>query len=152
PLRPAPGPPSGHSGLTLFRRDLGRAGRRLYEAEGNRARQAVDNIPMLGELAVLDAEEIGRGEAQLVAGGGAAEERAVLRAGPDDADGEPVAFGHHLVDLGVIVAEARVDRRQELLPAGEARNEVGIVLDEVDGEAFIGRLDMAPVDQLLDAI
>jgi hypothetical protein len=57
-------PHSRHSPAVRWRALL----RRWDETEGNGTRQAIDNVPVLGELSLVDAKEIGRGKAQLVAG------------------------------------------------------------------------------------
>src|SRR5262245_46361328 len=100
-----------HAASSLWRR---------HQPERDGARQAVDHIPMLGELAVLDAEKVGRREAQFVAGRRPALERAVLGTGPFDPGHHYVAFGDERQDLGAIVAEACLQRDDELLPALEA--------------------------------
>jgi len=60
---------------------------------------------MLGDLSVLEAEEIGGREHELIVGRRPSLIGAVLGAGPLHPRHDPVAVGHDLLDLGVVVRE-----------------------------------------------
>jgi hypothetical protein len=101
---------------------------------------------------LVDAKEIGRGKAQLVAGRGQPEKRAVLRAGPQHAGHQLVAFGHGILDLAVIVAESREHRCNKLLLSGKTLRQVRIALDEIDHHVAIGDARLALVEDVLDVV
>src|SRR6266851_9155360 len=113
--------------------------RRSDQTERNCAGQAVDDVPMLDQLAVGHAEKIRRRKPKLVVGRGPPLIRAILCARPLHARDHLVALCDDLLNLGMIIAERREKRGGELLPAGESRRQVLVVLDEVRDEIAVDR-------------
>src|SRR5689334_22378526 len=76
---------------------------RLDQTKRNHAWELIDDVPMLGDLAVGDAEEIGRVEAELVMRGRPPVKRTIIGAGKLHPRHDPVALGDHLQNFGMII-------------------------------------------------
>jgi hypothetical protein len=107
---------------------------------------------MLGELAVLDAEEIGCPEAELPVRRRLSEKRPIPGSRPQGTSHHHVALCDGLFDFATIVAEACLDCGDELLPAFVSRRDVRVVLDEVGREIAIDRGGLALLPDLLDEL
>jgi len=118
-------------------------------------RAAVELVPGLGEEAVGDAQDRGRGELDRAAGGGDAEELAAVGAAPALVGGDEVVLGEDQRDFVLEIGKGREEVVDGLALAGAAARLA--VVDEIGAEQPLagGRValdDRFPVeapDQLL---
>jgi len=126
----------------------GRAG---DQAELANQRDVVPNGLVVGDLAVLDAEDVDvMDAAECSAGRGDAHERALVGAGPGAVHRDAVPFGHQQLDLPPLVWKRSTQHDRDLLHATRAASVLRIVeIAALWVHELIGQLEPALAEHLL---